>query len=158
MSEDLDKRAALTREIAEMQEALETQSMRGFLEPLMNMDLTIQQLRVLMILVAEDEGGTGQAVAKSLGVSLATVSGIVDRLETHGMVERAVDPRDQRVRRLHATTAGRKTIRDLLGAQSQVGTAPLMLLDTDDLRALAQGMRAILRVRMQARAQAQADS
>ncbi|MDO8382017.1 MAG: MarR family transcriptional regulator [Microbacterium sp.] len=145
MSDDQNERATLTREIAEMQEALETQSMRGFLEPLMTMDLTIQQLRVLMILVAEEEGGTGQAVAKSLGVSLATVSGIVDRLEAHGMVERVLDAHDQRVRRLNATPQGRRTIRDLLGAQTRVGVALLLDLETDDLRALAQGMRAILR-------------
>jgi DNA-binding MarR family transcriptional regulator len=147
VSDDEEERRALSSEIFEMQQALETQSMRGFLEPLMNMDLTIQQLRVLMILVAEEEGGSGQGVAKMLGVSLATVSGIVDRLEAHGMVTRVVDSHDQRVRRLNATTLGRKTIRELLGAQTHAALAPLMNLETEDLRALAQGMRAILRSR-----------
>ena len=148
MSTDGEEREALVREISEMQHELETSSMRAFLEPLLNLDLTIQQLRVLMILVTEPEGSSGQAVAKLLGVSLATVSGIIDRLESVGMVERGIDPHDQRVRRLIATVSGRRAIQDLLAAQNTVGTGPLMQMEVDDLRALAKGLRGVLRVQL----------
>lgn len=128
-----------------MQRAFETSSLHAFLEPLLALDLTIQQLRVLAILVAEGGATTGQSLSKMLGVSLATVSGIVDRLETHNMLERVLDQDDQRVRRLIATTRGRTTIQRLLAAQSQFRTAPVEHLDIEDLRALVRGLQAVVR-------------
>ena len=41
-----------------------------------------------------------------MGVSLATITGIVDRLAAQGLVTRREDPRDRRVRRVELT-AGR---------------------------------------------------
>jgi len=128
-----------------VQRAFETSSLHAFLEPLLALDLTIQQLRVLAILVAEGGATTGQSLSKMLGVSLATVSGIVDRLETHNMLERVLDQDDQRVRRLIATTRGRTTIQRLLAAQSQFRTAPVEHLDIEDLRALVRGLQAVVR-------------
>jgi DNA-binding MarR family transcriptional regulator len=141
---DAQERRRLLDEIGDAQQALETSSLTAFLEPLLELDLTIQQLRVLAILVAGSETSTGQGLARMLGVSLATISGIVDRLEAHGMLERVVDPDDQRVRRLVPTGQGRETIQQLLVAQSRASLAPLERLDVNDLRALARGLRAII--------------
>ena len=140
------ERRALLDRLASMQDALDTTALPSMLEPLMTMDLTIQQLKVLMILVTSDEGGTGQGLARALGISLATVSGLIDRLEGHGMVERVEDERDHRVRRVLVTPLGRQTVHRLVSAQSQMSREPLEQLDLDDLRALEQGMRAVLRV------------
>ena len=59
-----------------------------------------QQLKVLTILVTEPEGSTIRALSAAMEVSLATMSGIVDRLESQDMIVRALDPYDQRVRRV----------------------------------------------------------
>ena len=141
-----DERSALLDRIAAMQDALDTTALPSMLEPLMSMELTIQQLKVLVILVSSDEGGTGQGLARALGISLASVSGILDRLEGHGMVERVEDERDHRVRRVLVTPLGRKTVHRLVSAQSQLSRDPLEKLELGDLRALEQGMRAVLRV------------
>lgn len=146
ITDQAGERERLLQEIVEVRNTFETSSLRAFLEPLLTLDLTIQQLRVLAILVAEVGATTGQSLSRMLGVSLATVSGIVDRLEAHGMLERVLDHEDQRVRRLLATTLGRKTVQHLLMAQSQLNVAPLELLDIEDLRALAQGLKAVVRV------------
>jgi DNA-binding MarR family transcriptional regulator len=140
------ERGALLDRIAAMQDALDTTALPSMLEPLMSMELTIQQLKVLIILVSSDEGGTGQGLSRALGISLASVSGIIDRLEGHGMVERVEDERDHRVRRVLVTPLGRKTVRRLVSAQSQLSRDPLEKLELDDLRALERGMRAVLRV------------
>src|SRR5690349_601507 len=141
-----DERRALLDRLEAMQDALDTTALPSMLEPLMSMDLTIQQLKVLMILVTSDEGGTGQGLARALGISLASISGLIDRLEGHGMVERVEDERDHRVRRVLVTPLGRQTVHRLVSAQSQMSREPLEKLELDDLRALEQGMRAVLRV------------
>jgi len=141
-----DERSALLDRIAAMQDALDTTALPSMLEPLMSMELTMQQLKVLLLLVSSDEGGTGQGLARALGISLASVSGLIDRLEGHGMVERVEDERDHRVRRVLVTPLGRKTVHRLVSAQSQLSRDPLERLELDDLRALEQGMRAVLRV------------
>ena len=141
-----DERSALLDRIAAMQDALDTTALPSMLEPLMSMELTMQQLKVLLLLVSSDEGGTGQGLARALGISLASVSGLIDRLEGHGMVERVEDERDHRVRRVLVTPLGRKTVHRLVSAQSQLSRDPLEKLELGDLRALEQGMRAVLRV------------
>ena len=141
-----DERGALLDRIAAMQDALDTTALPSMLEPLMSMELTMQQLKVLELLVSSDEGGTGQGLARALGISLASVSGLIDRLEGHGMVERVEDERDHRVRRVLVTPLGRKTVHRLVSAQSQLSRDPLEKLELGDLRALEQGMRAVLRV------------
>ncbi len=143
--DEAERRALLDR-LAAMQDALDTTALPSMLEPLMSMELTIQQLKVLMILVTSEEGGTGQGLSRALGISLASVSGIIDRLEGHGMVERVEDERDHRVRRVLVTPLGRKTAHRLVSAQSQMSREPLERLELGDLRALEQGMRAVLRV------------
>jgi len=141
-----DERGAVLDRIAAMQDALDTTALPSMLEPLMSMELTMQQLKVLLLLVSSDEGGTGQGLARALGISLASVSGLIDRLEGHGMVERVEDERDHRVRRVLVTPLGRKTVHRLVSAQSQLSRDPLEKLELGDLRALEQGMRAVLRV------------
>ena len=85
----------------------------------------------------------GDEWAGLLKVSVATMSGIIDRLVEHGVVLRTEDPADRRVRRLTVTSEGSEMIRGLL---STTGTIPVPVLDrmsVHDLRALVQGLGAI---------------
>lgn len=127
-----------------MQEDLETSLAPEIIESVLALRLTMQQLKVLTLLVTEPEGSTIQGLARTAGVSLATMSGIVNRLESQDMVERTIDARDQRVRRVTATATGRETVRQLLVARPELSRTPLNRLALDDLRALTQGIRALL--------------
>lgn len=141
-----DEREQLIESLFAAHHAMETTVMPKMAEELMTIPLTMQQLKVLALLVTETEDNTVQGLATTLGVSLATMSGILDRLTTHGMATRTEDPSDHRVRRIVATPDGKATVRRLLAAQPQIDRAPLTCLALDDLRALCQGVRALLKV------------
>jgi len=68
-------------------------------------DLSPQQLKMMQVL------GPGvelpmSALAGELHCDASNVTGIVDRLEERGLIERRSDPADRRVRRLALTEAG----------------------------------------------------
>ncbi len=52
-------------------------------------------------------------IAVKLKCEPSNVTGIVDRLETRGLVERRPDPADRRVKLAAATETGRQTAREL---------------------------------------------
>jgi DNA-binding MarR family transcriptional regulator len=101
--------------------------------PIFSVNLTMQQLKVLMLLSRHD-GISSQELTRHLGVTLATLSGIVDRLVAQGHVTRTEDPHDRRVRRIHLSPTGRRTMAEIMdgGARAQ-----LRLLDRLDDETLA---------------------
>lgn len=145
-SNEVTERAALTAEVIELQSALETTAFPALVKPLLTINLTIQQLKILAIIVTSDDGSTGHELARSLNVSMATISGILDRLEAQQLITRNPDPRDLRVRRIWVTEAGRRSVQKLISAMPLFHGHPVARLATDDLRALTQGLRALLRV------------
>jgi DNA-binding MarR family transcriptional regulator len=70
-------------------------------------DLTPQQVELLRVL---DEPMSMRAYADDLACDPSNVTGLVDRAELLGLVERVPDPLDRRVRMLNLTAKGR-TIR-----------------------------------------------
>ncbi|MFD3789368.1 MarR family winged helix-turn-helix transcriptional regulator [Streptomyces cyaneofuscatus] len=73
--------------------------------------LTGAQARVLGLLALEPT--PMRRIAVKLKCEPSNVTGIVDRLETRGLVERRADPVDRRVKLAAATEAGRETAREL---------------------------------------------
>ncbi|WP_405509522.1 MarR family transcriptional regulator [Streptomyces cyaneofuscatus] len=73
--------------------------------------LTGAQARVLGLLALEPT--PMRKIAVKLKCEPSNVTGIVDRLETRGLVERRADPVDRRVKLAAATEAGRETAREL---------------------------------------------
>jgi DNA-binding MarR family transcriptional regulator len=61
----------------------------------------------LLRLVAEQEGASHSELAARLGVTAATVSKTLDRMEKAGFLQRQADPTDQRVSRVYLTERGR---------------------------------------------------
>ena len=98
--------------------------------------------RALSSMAIEPDRATGHELAAQLEVSVATMSGLVDRLVEHGMVSREEDPSDRRVRRLSVTPEGSATIRSLLSSAGTMPTPVLRRLAIEDLRALVQGVLA----------------
>jgi DNA-binding MarR family transcriptional regulator len=87
------------------------------------------------------------ALADALDVSQASVTGIVDRMEQRGLVERQRDDEDRRVVRVATTDEGRRLI-GLLAAQRREHIALLLDdLETDEIAGFLNGLRALRRAR-----------
>ncbi|MFI7689671.1 MarR family winged helix-turn-helix transcriptional regulator [Nonomuraea sp. NPDC049655] len=139
-----DDREDLIRRITETQRDLG----RLFTQqqsPLFSSNLTIRQLRVVMQLSTHGSA-SGQDLAHTLGVSLATVTGIVDRLVAQGLVSRHEDPNDRRVRRVELTPAGDTLIAEINDAGLRHYKRIMSHLDTETLRALDHATRRIREV------------
>ncbi|MEU4388126.1 MarR family transcriptional regulator [Promicromonospora sp. NPDC023805] len=137
------ERARLTEQIRSLSVAFETGALPTLLTPLLTVELTIQQLKVLTMLVTTDDGMTSSGLAEAFGVSMASMSGLLDRLVAQDMVERTSDPHDARVRRIHATEHGRSAMRRLVAARPEFADEILLRIPLDDLRGLARGMAAL---------------
>jgi DNA-binding MarR family transcriptional regulator len=83
-------------------------------------------------------------LACALHCDSSNVTGIVDRLEERGLVERRPDPADRRVKLLLLTDAGGE-LRALLVRRLADPPAPLQRLSADEQRALRDLMRRALR-------------
>src|SRR5262245_5515685 len=84
-------------------------------DPLLAANLTMPQLKILLILSLR-EGASGQELTGVMGVSLATITGIIDRLVAQDLVTRREDPRDRRVRRVELTPTGQELIDGIMTA------------------------------------------
>ena len=70
------------------------------------------QLHVLFMLMSDGPSTMGH-LAESLDVSLPNVTGLIDRMVEHGMVERGRDSDDRRVVTVSTTTAGRAAVEEI---------------------------------------------
>lgn len=87
-------------------------------------DLTPQQVWLLRML---DEPMSMRAFAEDLACDPSNVTGLVDRAERLGLVERVPDPRDRRIRMLTLTANGRR-IRDAVTCDLASELAEALLL------------------------------
>ncbi len=102
-------RDAVIAEISELNAAVHARTLE-FVGPMpLPPDLTMQQLRVLMA-IGRQPGLSVHQLAKVLGVSTPTASGLVDRLADKDLLEKVDDEADRRVRHLHLTAEGLATI------------------------------------------------
>jgi DNA-binding MarR family transcriptional regulator len=75
-------------------------------------DLTVAQLRVLLIL--HTEGASRMStIASSIGIALSTATGIVDNLVKKGLINRGDDPEDRRLVICTLSSEGQETINRL---------------------------------------------
>ena len=89
--------------------------------------VTLPQV-LLLNHVAHRRATSPSEVAKAMGVSLAAVSQMIDRLVQQGLLDRAEDPVDRRRKVLTATTAAQSLLRKLESARSrdfEVGLRPI---------------------------------
>lgn len=74
-------------------------------------------------------------LAQALRCDNSNVTGIVDRLEARGLVERRPGERDRRVKMLTVTPAGQE-VREQLAERLRQPPEPLARMDEEDARAL----------------------
>jgi DNA-binding MarR family transcriptional regulator len=115
-----------------------------FLAVCAEFDVTPPQLMTLKALTA-DEPVPMSEVAKWLACDASNVTGIIDRLEARGLVERRPAPGDRRVKMLALTAEG-TAFRDALYARMAELPPELVSLSAADQRALRDIMRRALAV------------
>ena len=111
--------------------------------PLLDIQLTMSQLKV-MIVLGRLGATAGQDLARRTGFSLATLTGIIDRLVAQGLVTRREDPNDRRVRRLELTPAGTDLVDRLIAAGEEQQHRMLDRLDDAGLDLVARAFDLLL--------------
>ena len=110
----------------------------------MEIDLTIAQLRTLLVLAEEGPLVIGQ-IAQRMGIGLSTGGHLVDRLVQAGLAERTEDADDRRRTLARLTPKGEDLYARLLNHSLQIQTL-IQKLEDADLAALLQGLQALNRL------------
>ncbi len=106
-------------------------------------ELTFGQLRLLFLLWQHGPAPMSR-VADWLGVGMPAASGIVDRVERHGLATRHHRPDDRRIVECHLTDAGRALVGDITGRQMETMRRILELLTRDELVQLDRIVEAVV--------------
>jgi len=104
--------------------------------------ISLIHLNVLILL--EGSGPLSMSrLAAALDISVASVTGVVDRMEARGLVERHRDTEDRRVILVHPAAGGRRLFADI-DARRRSGLSKLLdRLGDDELAGLLAGHRAL---------------
>src|ERR1051325_3179584 len=101
-------------------------------DPLFNSHLTLTQIKILMLLSRHGHVSGGE-LARLLGLGLAALSGMIDRLVVLDLVNRTEDQRDRRVRRIGLTKAGVELIGGIMTAGAEKPRKILSRLSGEEL-------------------------
>lgn len=110
----------------------------------LRLDLTMPQLKVVLLLFISGPSRMSE-IASALGVSLATATGVVDRLVERDILTREGDPGDRRVVLCRLSEKGEELMnglwqlsRDQAGELMRSLAIPQLLLITESLEVLLQ--------------------
>jgi DNA-binding MarR family transcriptional regulator len=98
-------------------------------------ECTLPRFDLLANLERED-GQTLAALSRRMLVTAGNLTGLVDRAERDGVVERRADPRDRRLSRVYLTERGRALVTELLPRHAENVGALLSGLDAGERREL----------------------
>lgn len=118
----------------------------GMFRQWLRVSLSLVHLHVLTVLEADGPLPMGK-LAEALDVSVASATGIVDRMEQRGLVERRRERGDRRIVLVHPTDAGGSVFRDLAQQRRKHLAALLDRMADAELEAFLTGLRAMRRVR-----------
>lgn len=109
----------------------------------LELDLTAGQLRALLLLYTN--GPTRMSdISSALGVSMATATGVIDRMVDRGIVVRESDPNDRRIVRCRVSREGEKLVSGLWLSWSERAEVMLRALDRPRLLAVKKFLEAML--------------
>ncbi|MGW0559628.1 MarR family winged helix-turn-helix transcriptional regulator [Streptomyces sp. NPDC003016] len=131
----------LTREVVELIGEVVARYYEEYDEAAAEHSLTGAQARVLGLL--SSEAMPMRRIARKLKCEPSNVTGIIDRLETRGLVERRPDPADRRVKLAAATEDGRRTAA-LLRDSLDFAREPLGELSDDERTTLRDLLKRML--------------
>jgi len=102
--------------------------------------------RAQMVILArlEQQPDVSQSdLAAAAEVAPMTIARLIDRLETLGLVERCIDPRDRRVWRLRLAPAATPLLLEIRRFRTKLRTVMIAGIDPDALSAMTAGLRQI---------------
>lgn len=88
-----------------------------FLREASELELTFTQFKALMLLAHEPTALSVKDVSERLGISFPAASRAVEPLVKRGIVERAEDPVDRRVKRVRTTSDGDRLVERLIATR-----------------------------------------
>lgn len=106
-------------------------------------DLTFGQMRILFLLSKHGPSPISR-VAEWLGVGLSSASGVVDRVERHGLVTRSHRRDDRRVVECDLTDTGRRLIEDIGGMRREMLNEIVGVLSDEELADFARLTQTII--------------
>jgi DNA-binding MarR family transcriptional regulator len=89
---------------------------------------------------------SGRELSDRIGVGLAALSGMIDRLVTNDLVIRQEDPHDRRVRRISLSEGGAELIRSIITAGAEKQRNLLSRLSDQELARVADATMIMVRV------------
>ena len=131
-------RADVTRIIAEFRSAMRTLRCIGS-ERLVRLGISMTQLHVVSILERHGEVPMNR-LAELLDVSVSNATGLIDRMEERGLVERGRVPDDRRVVLVRVTERGREVLAELEVLRDDLVASVLARLDDDQLAGVARAL------------------
>jgi DNA-binding MarR family transcriptional regulator len=143
---DAEAKDRLIEEVVDAFTAMRERGMRG-LHRIRRDVASMGHLQVLVRLQADGPLPAG-AVARSLGVSAASATGMLRRMAERGLVRRIRDEKDRRVVRIELAPAGTSLLEKLSRNRSGLHRS-LSRLDEDELRQLRNGLIALNRATLE---------
>lgn len=116
-------------------------------EKLLPYDVTPGQYGVLNCLWRQ-EATTPKDMARVLGLETTTVSGVLDRMQKKGLIERDVDPNDRRCVHVRLTERGMALERPVLSVVDEVNHQVWSLFPKEDADKLASCLRVIIQKKL----------
>ena len=109
----------------------------------LRLDLTMPQLKVVLLLFT---GGPARmsVIASDLGVTLATATGVVDRLVQRGLVAREGNPEDRRVVLCRLSKQGQNLIGGLWQVSREQLRGLMRVLAPQQLELIAEALKALV--------------
>lgn len=124
----------LTRDVVELIGGIVSRYHEEYEEAAAAYSLTGAQARVLALLAPGPS--PMRRLAEQLKCEPSNVTGIVDRLESRGLVERSPSPEDRRVKLAAATPEGLRTAAELRDSLGDFAQAPLAALSQEERKVL----------------------
>ena len=146
LNDSKDARARLLDEVIEEMVAWRAKERVGVFRQWVRGSLSLVHLHVLTVLESDGPLSMGK-LADALDVSVASATGIVDRMEDRGLVERHRAEDARRVVQVAATDAGRAVFLEVAGERKAHLRSLLDGLSADELAAFLIGARALRRER-----------
>jgi DNA-binding MarR family transcriptional regulator len=109
--------------------------------------VSLTHLNVLILLEANGPMPMGR-VAEALDISVASATGVVDRMESRGLVERRHDAEDRRVVLVVPAAGAKAVLGDIDTRRRRALTKLLAMLTDDELSGLLSGHRALRAARV----------
>lgn len=143
MSSRAHKEALVRGVLGQLEEALR-RLRSGIPQEWFTIELTMPQLRGLFVLLSDGPSHMG-ALAGSLGITLSSATGLVDKLVQGGLVERWPDPEDRRSVVCALSPKGRELAERLLQLRRSQWEEKLGDLSEEELASATQGLESLLR-------------